>query len=152
MEERAIETAERRAVRLYRAQNSIWLWLGLACIAAFVSYYVDPSTVAKSAIGRSLSGPVDEIWNGGFLISGLLIIVGVWTTRAKIEIIGQLFLCASIATDSAAIAILAGVGPSFWTIAAIAIASVFRIYWLIHTTTPQEADHAAAAAVRPDSS
>lgn len=129
---------KKRALKLYRAQNGIWLWIGVACIASALQFWLSPEQVAKTAIGRRLEGGIDDAWNLGVMIGGLMIIYGVWTYRPRSEIIGHIFLTASMTINAIAVLTVVRAGLSALLLIAVAIASAVRIYFLVATTPQKE--------------
>jgi hypothetical protein len=119
-----------RARWLYRALNGVWVFLGFAAVLATVQFYADPASVATSSIGRSLSGPLDDLWNVFWAIGGLLIAAGVWILRPVVEIVGHLFFTVAVLTNAVAVAVLLGPGPSFWLSLSVAVASAGRVVYL----------------------
>lgn len=121
----------RRAMRLYRAQESIWLWISLATVLAAIDWARDPSAAAaKSAVGHQLSGPLDDIWIWGMATGGIFIAFGIWFFRIRYEILGHLFLTASVAVNAVAVFREFGVTSTGLVLAAVAVASGARIYFL----------------------
>lgn len=128
----------KRALKLYRAQNGIWLWIGVACIVSALQFWLSPEQVGKTAIGRRLEGGVDDAWNLGVMIGGVMIIWGVWTYRPRAEIIGHLFLTAAMTANALAVLTVVRAGLSAGLLIAVAVASGFRIYFLVATTPRKE--------------
>jgi hypothetical protein len=124
------ETGPSRARRLYRSQNAIWLWLGVATVLGGVAYFIDPSTADASAVGQLLDGPVKTFYYALLGIGGAVIFYGVWRVEPRSEIIGHLFVGISVFITALAIIIVAGVAVSGLTLLGIAIANAFRIYYL----------------------
>src|SRR4051794_12135942 len=86
-------TDHKRAMTYYRAQNSAWLWVGLAVIVSAVNWFIDPEKAAlKSAVGRQLHGPWDDLWTLFTGVGGVLIIWGIWKFVIRLEIVGHLLL------------------------------------------------------------
>jgi hypothetical protein len=131
----------RRAMRLYRAQGAIWLWLGFASLLSFIAWVADPEAAAKrSAIGRQLQSPFDLCWNTLWALGGVAIIYGIWFYRPRAEIIGHIFVTAAIVTYSVAIVYALGVTPTAFITCGIAIASAFRAYFLWSVTPKKGQD------------
>jgi hypothetical protein len=105
----------------------------VACISSCVQFYTDPAAVRRTAIGKNLSGSIDDLWNMAYGAAGLFILYGVLRRHGRAEIIGQLFLLAGLLPNVIAIGITIGGGPSFWVLIAAALASMGRIYFLQQT-------------------
>lgn len=119
-----------RARWLYRALNGVWIFLGFAAVLAAAQFYLDPASIATSSIGRSLSGPIDDLWNVFWAIGGLLIATGIWVMRPVIEIVGHLLFTVAVLTNALSVAVLLGPGPSFWLSISVAFASAARVVYL----------------------
>jgi hypothetical protein len=119
-----------RARWLYRALNGVWIFVGFAAVLATVQFYVDPASIGRSSVGRSLSGPLDDLWNVSWAIGGLLIAGGVWAMRPVAEIVGHLFFTVAVITNAASVLVLLGPGPSFWLSVSVAVASASRVVYL----------------------
>lgn len=122
--------ALRRARRLYRMQNGVWLALGFAAVLGAITFWTDPESVQKTAIGYSLQGITDDIWNACYMTGGLFIGVGIWRVSHRTEIVGHMFLASGMATNAAAVLAVAGFITNFYTLVAIVIASVLRAWFL----------------------
>lgn len=124
-------TQHKRALLYYRAQNSVWMWLGLATIISAINWFLDPEEAArKSAVGRQLSGPWDDLWIVFTAIGGLCIIYGVWYFRIKAEIVGHLFLTAGIAVNFVAVIVVFGFTSTSIILGSVCIASIWRAWFL----------------------
>jgi hypothetical protein len=124
------ETGPSRARRLYRSQNAIWLWLGVATVLGAIAFFVDPATADESAVGRLLDGTIQTLYYVMLGIGGGVIFYGVWRVEPRSEIIGHLFVGTSVFITALAIITVAGVVVSGLTLLGVAIANAFRIYYL----------------------
>jgi hypothetical protein len=121
--------------RLAFARDLIWYWLGLAGVMSALQFYLNPEAVEHTAIGRQLTGVIDDLWNISYGLGGLLILIGLITRRGTGEMIGLAFFVAGIVPNAVAIAVTThGAGPSFFTILAVGFACGGRLYYLWHTT------------------
>lgn len=121
----------KRARRLYRSQNSIWLWLGVAAVLGSVAYFIDSASAENSAAGRLLSGWIEVVYYTMLGLGGGIIFLGVWKLDARTEIIGH--LCVGMAVFITSLSILISVGGaavSGLTLLGVACANVSRIYYL----------------------
>lgn len=124
-------TQHKRALLFYRTQNSAWLWLGLATIVSAINWFSNPAEASKkSAVGRELSGPWDDLWTLCTAIGGIFIIYGIWRFRIRSEIIGHLFLSAGIAVNFAAVVVVFGLTSTSIVLGAVCVASVARAWFL----------------------
>lgn len=121
----------RAALRLYRAQNIVWVWLGIAAALSALAWLLRP------ALGPVLISPsemVDAIRNGLFCYGGLLIAIGVWWIRRQLEVFGHV-LFASGASLTAVVTATAHLPGSHVlavaTTAGVAAASAFRAFYLV---------------------
>lgn len=134
------KSAHKEALRLYRIQNSIWMWLGGAAVVSCIAWFFDPEKAAqKSAIGRQLGTPIDDVWNVVWAIGGFLIVVGVWNFRPRLEFVGHIAVCAALATYSMSVVFEIGLVVQAFVIGGIAMASAFRAYFL-WAVTPKVGD------------
>lgn len=122
---------QKKAMRYYRAQNAIWLWLCVATWLSAFAWTVDPRTAAKkSAVGHQLNHHIDWIWIYGMAAAGLLIAIGIWRIRVRAEIIGHMMLAASVSVNFAAVIVEFGVTSTGLIIGSIAGASLWRTWYL----------------------
>src|SRR5688572_18614801 len=78
---RRLSLHEKFPLWMYRIQNMLWVWLGLAGMLACFQFFLDPSSIAETSLGKQLSGPVDDAWNLCFGIGGFVIAAGVWRSE-----------------------------------------------------------------------
>lgn len=124
-------TQHRRALLYYRAQNSAWLWLGLATIVSAINWFHDPATAAsKSAVGRELNGPWDDLWTLGTAIGGVCIVYGIWRFLIRVEIVGHLLLTAGVAVNFVAVVAVFGLTSTSIILGAVCVASGSRAWFL----------------------
>lgn len=121
----------RRALRRYRAQNSIWLWLGVAAALSLITWLLDPQGEAgRTAIGRTLSGPMDDIWHVLLGAGGVLVFVGIWSFRVRAEIIGHMLVAVAVALNAAAVIAVTGLVATSLILIGVAAASASRMWYL----------------------
>ena len=91
----------------------------LAATAAFavaqgVAFFLQPGTASETALGRSLSGPVDDAWNGCYVAGGLLMLVGLAVRRPGLAVnterIGLQLMLAAMLVNALAIIHIGGLG------------------------------------------
>lgn len=90
----------------YALANAFELLLALLAIISAVAFFVSPS-VQRSAVGVALH-PFDQVWNAGYGLAGLLIVVGLTTPRPRLELAGLSLLAAAVAINAAAVVSVAG--------------------------------------------
>lgn len=126
---------EYRVKWLYRAQNAIWLWLGAAAVMSLIAWLTDPAGESRrSALGRTLSGPLDEVWHLVLGVGGVLVFAGVWRLAVRLEVIGHLFVALGVFINALAVAAVVGAGPSAFILFGVAFASAGRIWYLLETS------------------
>ena len=124
----------KRAKHLYRAQNAIWLWLGLAAVLSLIGWTIDPAEEAqRSAIGRELRSGLDDLWHILLGVGGAVVYYGVWGMRIRAEIIGHLFVGVAVLINAAAVTLAVGPNPSGLILFGVAFASGFRVWFLVET-------------------
>lgn len=116
---------------LYRLANAIWVALGVAAILSTFSWFLDPDAAARTALGKNLSGPLDEGWQILWGIGGMALTIGVLWLKPRMEIIGHMFVSSSVLTNAVAVVVEVGVVPTAITYVAIASASTMRTYVLM---------------------
>lgn len=129
----------RRARRIYRSQNAIWIWLGIAAFVGAIAFFLDPATADDSSAGRLLSGGIEQFYYGMLGVGGVVISYGVWRLDPRAEIIGHLFVGVSVFITGLAIVFNLGAVVSGLTLLGIGIANAFRIYYL-WTVAPKRSD------------
>lgn len=131
MPETSPAVSQTRTLRYYRAQNAIWLWLGLAAQLALVAWILDPAAEARdSAIGRQLSGPLDDAWHVLLGVGGVFISYGIWWLRVRAEIVGHLCIAVAVGVNCVAILVTVGLASSALILFGVAAASAFRMWYL----------------------
>lgn len=135
----------KRALKLYRRAN--WIWLGIA-FSAFVSgyqYWIEPD-LASGAIDRQLSPLGANVWHVGFIIAALFLIRGIWWAQVRAEITGHVFLASSLLTNTVAVYQLAGITPGMMIAFLFAVSSVERARFLWEITPSKKAVERASRA------
>lgn len=124
-------TQHKRALMYYRAQNAAWMWLGLAAIVSAINWFIDPEkAAAKSAVGRQLVGPWDDLWTFFTALGGACILVGIWYFRIRLEIVGHFLLTAGIAVNFVAVIVVFGVTSTSIVLGGVCVASGWRAWFL----------------------
>lgn len=116
------------AQRLYRAQNVVWIWLGIAAILSTVAYFERPH------LGPVLvtdSHAVDLLRVLLFAVGGFGISSGIWWIRRIVEVWGHLcFSSGAIITAAAEISL--GLDPlSIALVSGLAVASALRVWYIV---------------------
>ncbi len=119
----------RTAVRLYRAQNLIWAWLGVAAVLSALAYFARPSL---GLVEVTDSQALDTLRVLLFAFGGVGIATGVWTIHRVLEVWGHVFFSSGAIMTAAATATLPGQQLiSVMTVLGLAFASAYRVYFII---------------------
>jgi hypothetical protein len=124
---------EKQALYLYRSQNLIWIWLGVASVLAAVSYFSRPTlgvVLVSSSVVLDISRELL------FAIGGIMITAGVWTIRRAVEVLGHIFFATgatlnAIATITIPHITVGGHIVTAITLLGVAAASGFRAYFIV---------------------
>lgn len=122
---------------MYRHQNSLWIWVGVAAALSFIGFLLDPKEAERSAADQALDAPLDLVYHVALLIGGVVILRGVWTVAPRAEIIGHLLIGVSIMVTAVSIFTSVGAVASGLILLGIAFANASRIYYL-WTVTPRK--------------
>jgi hypothetical membrane protein len=114
----------------YIAANLIWVWLGLAAALAAIAFFVNPASLAASPIGHVLH-PYDYIWNGGFLVSGLMLVVAILFRRPDLEAFGLMAFAGSVLVYTLALIVVGAAAIGVFTYPALVIAALSRVMFLV---------------------
>lgn len=88
--------------------NRALVFLGAALIASGLRFFVDPSALAKTAIGHALPGIWDDAWSACYVLGGVLIVAGVALRRPRLELPGVTITITAILVNGGAIVVVAG--------------------------------------------
>lgn len=126
-------TDHRQALYLYRSQNLIWIWLGMASILSASTYFDRPHLGVVLASKYVLLDIIREVL---FAIGGTLISIGVWKIRRSVEVVGHIFFATgaflnAIATLTIRHIVLGNHIVSIMTLLGISAASAFRAYFIV---------------------
>lgn len=117
------------ARRLYRAQNLVWIWLGIAAMLQTVAWLVRPHL---GFVLVSHSEVFDALRFALFAIGGLLISVGVWTLERQLEVSGHvLFATGAILNAIITFSLPGRQVISLLLLVGLAVASGFRAYYIV---------------------
>jgi hypothetical protein len=105
------EMVEREARRGVRWRNGPVACLGLLGFIGGVAFFIDPTGVNDSAIGRNLPGPWDELWSAAWTLGGLLVIVGALWPTPLVELFGWAVYVPAMFVYSVAVLMLTGGAP-----------------------------------------
>lgn len=129
-----IEAARSRGpsdIWLYRAATAPVGVIALLGIFSALSFWLDPGYPERTAIGRSLEGVIDDLWNAMYLGGGLLILLGVWTARAGIEFAGHTpFVTAVLVNTAAALSVAGGFNVTIALSFSVAVGLSARMWYL----------------------
>lgn len=125
-------TSSKQAERLYRAQNLIWIWIGVASIISTATYFARPNLGPSLVTSFELFDITRQML---FSIGGLAIIIGVWTIRRAIEVSGHIFFTTgAILNVIAALSVPNTTGGHIFgtiTLLGIAASSGFRALFIV---------------------
>lgn len=107
--------------RSYLERHSFELLIAVLSLITALSFGLDPDTLRQTAIGRELAG-WDYVWTTAYGFGGLLIILGLWLPRPRVEVVGLLMLCAAVAIYAIAVWQVAG------SVGTAAVASYIAIF------------------------
>jgi hypothetical protein len=126
-----VALAEHEARKATRWRNGPVAALGLFGVVGGVSFFVAPTNVADSPIGRNLSGPGDELWSAAILLGGLLVVVGSLRPWQLVELFGwAVYVPALVAYCVAIVVVLGAEPPALFYGLAIAGAGAAKIVYL----------------------
>lgn len=114
----------------YIAQNAVWLWLALAAILSAVAFFANPASIASSPIGQ-LIHPYDFIWNAGWLLSGVLLLVGIVRMHADTEALGLMVFGLSLSIYTVALLALNAPLVGLAAYPALILAALLRVAYLV---------------------
>lgn len=72
-----------------------------------ISFFVSPDDLARSPVGIALH-PWDYVWNAGYFIGAVGILIGLWKGRGDVEAGGLLFLAGAIFVQAGAVLDIVG--------------------------------------------
>lgn len=109
--------------------NIFELWIGIAAILGSIFYFVSPESLLSAALAKQIGHEwLTFTWNGGYLLSGLMLVYGVLRPSPRIEIAGLWIVAATTAINGIAIAVTFGVrgASTVATYMTLAVASMIR--------------------------
>jgi hypothetical protein len=83
-------------------------FLGVACAISGARFFLAPTALERTSVGRALPGLWDEAWSACFLIGGILIMAGVGLRRPRLELPGITLAMAATISNGIAIVITNG--------------------------------------------
>lgn len=127
------ERAEREARRGYRFRESIVAVMGFFGALGGLAFFLDPSSVDESAIGRNLSGPWDELWSAAWLVGGTMIMFGVLRVSKLTELLGWCVFVPAVVMYAVAVVLLTGTPPGLFSLLGLGVGGGARIaYWVLY--------------------
>jgi hypothetical protein len=123
--------ARREATRAYRLAHGGWAVIGLILMIGGLSFFIDPSAVHDTPLVQSLHGAFDKVWNGAFLLGGLLLMIGVLIPARVVELWGWCLSATTLVTYGVAVFVDLGLRPAGFLALAIAAAAIARIAYLL---------------------
>ena len=125
-------TTPKQAYFLYRAQNLVWVWLGVAAVVSTAEYFARP---ALGPVLVTSSETFDVVRAVVFAIGGFLIATGVWTIRRAFEVMGHILFTTGVLLNIAALfsvpAVTAGGIVQVFLLAGVGFASAYRAYFIV---------------------
>lgn len=116
------------AQRLYRAQNVIWVWLGIVAMLAAVAYFARPYF---GPVIVSRYPALDVVRVVAFAVGGAGISGGVWNVRRVLEVWGHcLFACGATITAAVELSLHLDAFTIITTFG-LAIASALRVWYIV---------------------
>lgn len=89
-----------RYVRLW--VNSFEASIALVGAVTSVTFFLNPDDLAHSPVGLALH-PWDYVWNVGYLIGSIGILLGLWRGRGDVEAGGLMFFAGAILVQAGAV-------------------------------------------------
>lgn len=108
--------------KAYRRQTRPLFLLGALILVSGLTFYLNPGSLENTSVGRAVTGPIDEIWYGEYILSGLLICYGTQRPAPHIERAGLIFFLTALAVNALAVMAIRGI-PSLTVIPAMAVAA-----------------------------
>lgn len=125
-------TTAKDARSLYRAQNTVWIWLGVAAVISAVSYVLRPHLGPVLVSGSAILDATRAIL---FAVGGSLIAAGVWSIRRAFEVVGHIFFATGAVLNVAAAFHVPGgvtaVGAQVILLLGLAGASAYRAHYIV---------------------
>lgn len=115
----------------YIFDHFVWVWIGMACISALVSYFAVNTAVGRAAL-RPLH-PYEVVWVIAFGFAGCLLIIGILGGWPEWEAFGHM-LFSGVLTIYLVLIIAQSRGSvpiGLYTYPALILASVFRVLALV---------------------
>lgn len=126
------EAAHKLELRMYRIQNSVWLFFAFASVVACLAFVFDEETRKQTATYYQLDQTYQYAWNVSWGIGGILVFWGVWFWRSRVEVIGHIFFGGAIFTSCLAIFLtVREFVPTLLTLLSFTAASFFRAWWIL---------------------
>ena len=119
---------EKHAKRLYRAQNMVWVWLGVSTVLSALAYFFRPDL---GVVLVTKTHWVDLLRVVIFAVGGSFITIGVLAIRRAVEVIGHiLFSAGSLITAVATTSFPGPQGLPIVLLVGLALASIFRAFFI----------------------
>lgn len=131
----------------YRRQYRAIALLGLLAMVSGLAFFLDPGSLERSAVGRALHGPVDDLWSLFYAAGGAMVVAGVYFPRRwhgplpALEASGLWLLLTALTVNGVAIVAVRGwaAGATIPTLAFaawVAYGRVQDLYQLGRTADP----------------
>jgi hypothetical protein len=134
MKVRTMEITWRRRLGFVLA-SPFETWLGLAVIITSLAFFLNPVVAEQTSVGRTLKGPLDEIWNALYGISGVFVLYGLIKPRLHAELFGLILMISGILVNIVGIYSVRGITtslPSLTLLVAICLALAARSWSIYH--------------------
>lgn len=118
--------------RLRFEANAFEALIAFLALLTSVRFFVAPSDLDASAVAQALP-PWDHIWNAGYGLGGLAILLGLWKGRSDIEAAGLAFLASACGIQTMALLTIRGpsAAASIGVFGAVALACGARIFLIV---------------------
>lgn len=129
-----MEKLERKLeLRLYRYQNSVWMFLGFAIFIASMVFLLDEPSRRETAVAAAgVSPTLLWTWNISWGLGAVLIMIGVWWWLSRVEVIGHMLFGGGILVQAIAIfVVVQQFVPSLLISGSFSAASFFRAYYIL---------------------
>lgn len=110
-------------------------WLAIAVIITAVAFFFNPEVAERTSVGRTLQGPLDEIWNTIYGVSGILVLYGLLKPRLHAELSGLILMITGIFVNVIGIYTVRGFNnslPSLSLLFAVCLALTARAWSVYH--------------------
>ena len=116
--------------RTYLLANVFELFVAVLAALASLTFFLDPSQLADSAVGRALP-PFDYAWNVGYGLGALLVAAGLWKIDGYLEVAGLSLFTAAVLINGIAIIAVGGSVGTIFVYVAFAASCLLRAFMVL---------------------